>query len=151
MEEVPQSAICPLPTQHQTGETPLGWVNRRLCAFILMFPWDSWIDKGWKVQCRGIGVVQKSMSAFWQWRYWSYWSSLKDTTGHNYLTPPLFILEIASSTHGGVKWVHWPMHWFLEQPFCPTYRCHETLGIPHARDPTPLLSCQMGRKSCSTS
>ena len=29
-EEVPQSVNCPLPAQHQTGETPLGWVNRRL-------------------------------------------------------------------------------------------------------------------------
>ena len=30
-EEAPQSANCPLPAQHQTGETLLGCVNRRLC------------------------------------------------------------------------------------------------------------------------
>ena len=45
-EEAPQSANCPLPAQHQTGKTPLGWVNRRLHAFIQMFPRASWIDKG---------------------------------------------------------------------------------------------------------
>ena len=29
---------------------------------------------------------------------------------------------------------------------CPEYRCHETPGIPHARDPMPLLPYQTGRK-----
>ena len=53
-EEVPQSASCLLPAQHQTGETPLRWVKRRFHAFIWMFPRASLIDKGWKVQCRGI-------------------------------------------------------------------------------------------------
>ena len=33
-EEAPQNTNCPLPAQHQTGETPLGWVHRRLCVFI---------------------------------------------------------------------------------------------------------------------
>ena len=56
-EKVPQSANCPSLAQHQTGETPLVWVNRRLSAFIWMFPRASWIDKGWKVWCRGIGGV----------------------------------------------------------------------------------------------
>ena len=54
-EEAPQSVSCPLPAQHQTGVTPLGWVNRRFCAFIQTFPRPSLIDKGWKVWCRGIG------------------------------------------------------------------------------------------------
>ena len=29
-EKAPQSGSCPLPPQYQTGETPLGWVNRGL-------------------------------------------------------------------------------------------------------------------------
>ena len=45
-EEVPQSANCPLLAWHQTGKIHLGWVNRRLCAFIWTFPRASWIDKG---------------------------------------------------------------------------------------------------------
>ena len=47
-EEVPQSTNCPSPAQHQAGETPLGGVNRRLCAFIQVFPRASWLDKGEK-------------------------------------------------------------------------------------------------------
>ena len=45
-EEAPQSVNCLSLAQHQTGKTPLGWVNRRLCAFIQIFPRASWIDKG---------------------------------------------------------------------------------------------------------
>ena len=71
-EEAPQSANCLSPTQHQTGETPLGWLNRKLHAFICIFPRASLLDKGWKVWCRGIGGVQMSTSAFWRWRYWSH-------------------------------------------------------------------------------
>ena len=48
-EEAPQSVNCLLPAQHQTGGTPLGGVNRRLCAFNWTFPRASWIDKGLKV------------------------------------------------------------------------------------------------------
>ena len=47
-EDVPQSANCLLPAQHQTGEAPLGQVNRGLCAFIPVWPGVSWIDKGVK-------------------------------------------------------------------------------------------------------
>ena len=56
-DEAPQSVSCPSLAQDKTGETPLGWVNRRLCAFIWMFPRASLIDKGWKVWCRGVGGV----------------------------------------------------------------------------------------------
>ena len=35
-EEVPQSVNCLPPTQWQTIETPLGWVNRKLCVFLQM-------------------------------------------------------------------------------------------------------------------
>ena len=34
-EETPQSVTCPPLAQHQIGETPLGWVNRKCC--------ESWI------------------------------------------------------------------------------------------------------------
>ena len=55
--EVPQGGNCPLLAQHQTGETSLGQVNRKLHALMWMFLGASWLDKGWKVQCRGIGGV----------------------------------------------------------------------------------------------
>ena len=45
-EGAPQSANCPMPAQHQTGETLLGWVNWKLCAFILTFSRASLLDKG---------------------------------------------------------------------------------------------------------
>ena len=45
-EEVPQSInFLPL-AQYQTDETPLGWVNRKLCAFLLMFSGASFLDQG---------------------------------------------------------------------------------------------------------
>ena len=56
-EEGPHSVNCPSLAQHQTGETPLEQVNRKLHAFMWMFSGASWLDKGWKVQCRGIGGV----------------------------------------------------------------------------------------------
>ena len=43
-EKAPQCANCPSLAQHQTDKTPLEWVNRKLCAFIWMFPGASWID-----------------------------------------------------------------------------------------------------------
>ena len=73
--------------QHQTGETPLGWVNRKLHAFMWMFSRASWLDQGWKNQCRGITVVWKSTWAFWQWRCWSHQREIKDTTGHDNFNP----------------------------------------------------------------
>ena len=48
-EELPQSAKCLLPAQHQTGKTPLGWVNRKLRAFIQRFPKAPLLGRGWKV------------------------------------------------------------------------------------------------------
>ena len=48
-EETPQSVNCLLLAQHQTDETPLGWVNRKLHAFFWMFPGVSLLEQGWKV------------------------------------------------------------------------------------------------------
>ena len=42
-EEEPQSANCPLPAQHQTCKTPLGWVNRKLCIHL---------DVSWSILAR---------------------------------------------------------------------------------------------------
>ena len=55
-EEAPQSENCPLPAQHQTGETPLGWVNRKLHAFLWTFSGAFLLDQGWKVDVEGLGV-----------------------------------------------------------------------------------------------
>ena len=46
IEEASQSENCLLLAQHQTGETPLGWVNRKLCAFQRMFSGASLLDQG---------------------------------------------------------------------------------------------------------
>ena len=46
-EEVPQSVNCPLLAQCQTGETPLGWVNRKLCTSLWTFSGASLLDQGW--------------------------------------------------------------------------------------------------------
>ena len=57
-EEAPQCVNCPSLSQHQTGKTSLAWLSRKLCAFMWIFPRASWLDKGWKVWCRGIGVCR---------------------------------------------------------------------------------------------
>ena len=43
-EEVPQGVECLLPAQQQTAETPLGWVNRKLCAVLWTFSRASLLD-----------------------------------------------------------------------------------------------------------
>ena len=45
-----------VPAQHQTGETPLRWVNRKLHTFLRMFSGASLPDPGWRVWCRGKGI-----------------------------------------------------------------------------------------------
>ena len=94
-EKAPQSVNCPLLTQHQTCETPLGKVNRKICAFIWTFSGTSKLD-----QCRGRRGVWESMSAFWQWKYWSHRWSSKIQLAMITTTPPLLDLEIASSKFG---------------------------------------------------
>ena len=46
IEKTPQSANCLSLAQHQTGESSLGWVNRRLHAFIQTSPRAPLLDKG---------------------------------------------------------------------------------------------------------
>ena len=57
-EGVLQGVNCLSPAQHQTDDTPLGLVNRKLCMFIQMFSRASLLDQGWKVQSRGIRGVR---------------------------------------------------------------------------------------------
>ena len=83
-EEAPQSMNCLSLAQHQIWETPLGWVNRKLCAFLRMFSGASLPDQGWKVWCRRKRDVWASASAFWRGRYWSHQWSLKDMTDHDF-------------------------------------------------------------------
>ena len=102
-EEAPQSVNFLSPAQHQTGKSPLGWVNRKLCVFMWKFSGAFWLDKGWKVWLRVIGGVWKSMLACWQWMCWSHWWGLKDITGHNKFNPPLFILQIVNAQYRGCE------------------------------------------------
>ena len=44
-EKVPQSVDCLPVTQQQTGETPLGWVNRKLCVVLKTYSRDSMLDQ----------------------------------------------------------------------------------------------------------
>ena len=62
-EKVPQSAKCLLPAWHQTGETSLGLVNRKLHAFLRMFSRASLPDQGCKkfnVEGRGYADINVS-------------------------------------------------------------------------------------------
>ena len=45
-EEAPQSVNCLLLAQHQTDETPLSQVNRKLHAILWMFSGPSLLDQG---------------------------------------------------------------------------------------------------------
>ena len=45
-EEAIQSLNCLLPAHHQTGETPLGLVNRKLCTFLRTFSGAFLLDQG---------------------------------------------------------------------------------------------------------
>ena len=102
-EEMPQSANCLPPAQHQTGETPLGWINRKLCAFLRMFSGASLLDQGWKVWCRG-----KRMCIHQHWHSGDGGTDHTDEVWKIWLItissiPSLFILEIASSKHMGYE------------------------------------------------
>ena len=57
-EEVSQNANCQLLAQHQTGETPLGQLNRKLYALLWIFSRASWIDKGEMFDVEGQGCVE---------------------------------------------------------------------------------------------
>ena len=59
-EEAPKNVNSLPLAQHQTGETPLGWVNRMLCAFLRTFSGASLLDQGSDVE--GKGCVKVSVS-----------------------------------------------------------------------------------------
>ena len=102
-EEGPKSAKCQLLAQHQTGETPLGQVNRKLHAFLRMFSGASLLDQGWKVWCRGKGMCGHQHQH-------SGGGGIDHTNGVRKIwliaissIPPLFVLEFASLKHRGYE------------------------------------------------
>ena len=130
-EEAPQSANCVPPAQHQADETPLGWVNRKLFAFLQTFSTASLPDQGWKVQCRGTRGVWKSTPVFRQQRYcWHQWG-LKDMTGHDNFNPHLSLVwRLQVHNSGGVKQGCWPMHQFWVTILSWTLMLWELLASP---------------------
>ena len=145
-EEAPKSVNCLPPAQHQTGETPLEWVNRKLCAFLRMFSGASLLDQGWKVQCRGKGNVQTLMSPFWRQRYWSHWWSLKVMTNHNFFNPTsLWSRDCKLKTLGA-----WNGHAslcidLLDGHSVLNTDAEETPGISYVRDPYHCCPTPVGQ------
>ena len=100
-KKAPQSGNCLLLIKFQTGECPLGWVDRKLCALLRMFLGASLLHHGWKVWFRGKGMCGH------QWchsggggtdhtdEFWKIWPPLFSSI------PPVFILEITSLKHKG--------------------------------------------------
>ena len=135
-EEVSQSANCLPPVQHQWHETPLGWVNRKPCAFLRMCLGVSLLGQGWKVQCRG-----KGMSGHQCWHsggggtdhtdeVWKIWPIMISSI------PPLFIPEIASSKHRGyeIQYASLCINLWGDYSILNT-DAKETPGISYVRDP----------------
>ena len=102
-EEVPQSVNYLLPAQHQTGETPLGQVNRKLCAFLRMFSGAFLLDQGWKVWCRGKRMCGSQcqhsggIGTDHTDKFWKIWPIMISSI------QLCFVLEIACSKHGGYE------------------------------------------------
>ena len=93
------------------------------------------------------------MSEFQQWRYWSHQWGLKDMTSCNYdyFNPTSLHSRGCKLTRWGCGMSAlapcinlWSDHFLLNTNACKSF------GVPHAMEPTPLLPCQMGRKSCSS-
>ena len=149
-EEAPQSANCPSPAQHQIGETLLGLVNRKLCAFIQTFPQASLLDKGWQVWCRGVGGVRHQ-----HWHSGGGGTDHTSEAGKTWLTmtsstPPLLVLDCKLTTWGCVmealahslifgvtvpSWIQMPWNSWHSQ----------------CRGPYAIVALLMGEKPCSTS
>ena len=137
-EEGPKSVNCPLSAQCQTGEIPLGLVNRKLHAFIQTFFRSSLLDQGWKVwcRCRGTRGLWTSRSAFWRWRYWSHQWGLKDMTNHDFFNP-------TSLPSRDCKLTAWECGMgALAPPWI-----HMLLAFPMQGSPCHFLPYQMGRKT----
>ena len=149
IEEAPWSVNCLLPAHWQTVETPLGWVNMKLCAFLQMLIRASPLDQGWKFQGRGIrGVCQ----------HWHSGGGGPDHTGETWRiwpamttsTPPLFVLEIASSTLEAWNGSTNPCIDFWGDHLILNTDAMRTPGVLHVKDPTPFYPTQQ-IKPCSKS
>ena len=143
-EEAPQSAKCLLPAQCQTGETPLGWVNRKFCAFLRTFSRASLLDQWLNVWCRGKGICRHQC-----------WHSGGGGTDHTEEVrkiqliaissiPPLFVLVTASSKQG-VQNIHaspqidlWDDHSILSTD------SEKSPAISYVRDPYHHCSTPIG-------
>ena len=65
-------------------------------------------------------------------------------------TPPLFILEFASSQHWGVKWVCWHVHKFWSNYFVLNTDAMKLLVFPWL-GPCTIITLLKGEEPCSTS
>ena len=150
-EEAPQSANCPSLAHHQTGKTPLGWVNRKLHAFIWTISRASLLDKGWKVLCRGTGVCGCP--------HWCSRGRGTDHTGEAWKTqltttsstPPLFILETASSQHRGYE-MGALAHASIFGATIPSWiQMHWNSWCSPCKGPCAIVALPMGEEPCSAS
>ena len=149
--EVPQSVNCLLLAQHQTDETPLAWVNRKLCVFLWTFSGATFLDQGWKVWCRGIRGVWKSMLMFLQQRCWSHLWGSKDMAGHNnFNSPSLWSRDCKLITLWGHEMGALAHALIFGVTFILNTDAVRT-GIPHARDPYQSYPVEWVEKSCSKS
>ena len=150
-EEAPQRVNCLPLAQHQTGETPLGWVNRKLCAFLRMFSGSSLLDEGWKVQCRGKGMCRckhqhsggrgtDHIDEIWKIQLIMI-SSI----------PPLFFLENASLKHGWYETSMLP-HALIFGMIIPSWiqMLRKLLTFPMLGTPTVVALPQWDKAFCST-
>ena len=142
---MPQSAKCLPLAQHQTGETSLGWINRKFCVFLRMFSGASLLDQGWKVWCRGKGVCGCQC-----WHSGGGGTDHTDEVWKIWLTtissiPPLFILEIASSKHGRGMNGHASLHIDLwDDRSILNTDAKKTPGVSYVRDPYHYCSTPIG-------
>ena len=151
-EEVQQSVNCPSLAQHQKGEMPLGWVNRKLHTFIWTFSRASLLDQGWKVWCRGIRSVWKSTSVFWQQKYWSHQWDSKRYDQLRYLQPHLSsVKRLQAHNLGARNRGASPCIKVWGAYFIPNTDALRTPGIPHARDPYQSCPVKLVEKSYSES
>ena len=143
-EEAPQSVKCLPLVQHQTGETPLGQVNRKLHMFLRTFSGASLLDQVWKVQCRGKGISRHQCGCS-EGRGTDHTDEIKKIQPIVISSiPPLFILEIAS-----LKWGEqnghaspcinlWHDHYILNAD------AKKTPSVSYVRDPYHHCSTPMG-------
>ena len=150
-EEVPPIAKCLLLAEHQTAETLLGQVNRKLCAFLRTFSGASLLDQGWKVWCRGKGMCRcqhqhsGGRGTDHTDKVWKIWPVMISSI------PPLIVLGIASSEHRGYK-MDTLAHTSIFGMMIPsqTQMLRKLLAFPILGTPTIIALPQCDKRFCST-